>query len=591
MGVLGAVKGTLNAAGLGIIGDILFGDLDRFVKGFVFEVYDQREPGKALITKSLVLNPRRYTITEPFAVTLTPTEDDKVVAEENGIIIREIVIEGTTGISDKKEEALGRGGQIGTQASGVEHFYQLRDMFRKYSDWKKDPDMAPYVQMIFHNVKEDDHYLVVPRAFETPRDAATNRMHFNYRITLAAIQKLPPPRPATDEFDFFGLKDDIEDITEAIQDGRAYFVETINEIEILRHRIRNPEEFLESAAICLNSAYELTIGVIESIETGEVFWDTTIDLMEDLQAVVDSDMGEPELQPMNEYEKTRGLPKLRAALGKIQSQPRVFSRPLGRDTSKPYSGEKNLTNEDLRTGGAGANVGSRTRIARGSEAKAGLDLGAFAGSEEAEISGVDTIDTLAAQHQVPREAIIELNNLIFPYITSTGAPGTLRPGDPILIPKRSTGRTEGTYPSDDYLTSADILYGVDMALDAELAEQGVFDIAINELHGATDASLVRGVNNVIQGMQIIVGTELGSTTFIRDLGIKRLPGTKGTVELMLTASINLRDAVLSDTRVETIDSIRLVLEGDRLDQEITPVLINKRDGVTLVVPFGTVATG
>lgn len=594
MGLLGGAKTALNGVPGLPLGDILLGDLDRFLKGFVFEVYDQREPEKALITKALVLNPRRYNLSEPFAVTLTPTEDDTVVAEENGIIIREIVIEGTTGLSDKKEEALGRGGQIGTEASGTEHFYQLRQMFRDYSDMKKDSEKSPYIQMFFHNVKEDDHFVVVPRSFETPRDAATNRMHFNYRITLAAIQKLPPP-PIPTEFDFFGWEpgqdvlEFIKEATKVVNDARTYFVETINEIEILRHRIRNPEEILENVALFLNSAYEFTIGVVDSVEVGVEFAATALDLLEDLQEVVDNDIDG--LQPMNEYQRTRGSIKLRQRLERLKIMGKIFTRPLGDDTTRPFAGEKNLTDNDMVNQLAGATVGSRLRVALGSEADAGLNFGAFGGSQEVDITAIDTIDTLATKHRVPREAIIELNNLIYPYITRSGGPGTLKPGQSILIPRRTGGTTQGVYPSEFYLTPEDILYGVDLALDPKLAEEGIFDLKIDELHGSTDVELARGVKNLIQGVHIIVDTEKGSTTFIKDLGIKRTPGVKGTLNMMLTSSIHLREAILSDPRITGIDSTRIVLEGDKLEQEITPILLNERDGVTLVTPFGTAASG
>lgn len=583
MAALSALKTTLNAVVPGLpLGDILLGNIGSFKKGFVFEVIDSRS-GEALMTKSLVLNPRRYTITEPFAVTLTPTEDDTVVAEENGMIVREIVLEGTTGLRKRKEEALGRGGSIGTEASGPDHFHELRNVFRDYSNLKKNPEDSPFIQMVFHNVKEDEHFVVVPRAFETPRDAASTRMHYNYRITLAAIQQLPlPPPPASG---LFGkVVDAIKDANEAMHDARALLVEAIDLVEIYRERVRNPERFLEQAAFSINAVHDFVDNVTITIALSREFHAAVGDLIEDVEEQLGNDIdGEPTEAQVQALRKASGM---RKALERIMQHSQLYEPPIASDTARAYAGDRNLTDADLENGTAGAEKGTRTRLALGSERSAGLDLGSFSGSKRNQIGAGDTIDTLAIKFNVPREALIELNNLRYPFITRGGGPGTLQPGDSILIPTRGGGAQTSPSPIDRYLTPEEIVYGSDIALDAELLELGVFDIAVDEAHGSLDAEQIRGVPNVVQGMGILLGTERGSTDYIPDLGVRRTPGVKGTVANMLLASLYLREAILSDTRVVGINSTRIVLEGDKLVQEITPQLIGSREGVAVRVPFG-----
>ena len=585
------VRSVVGAIPFGIgdfLVNLLLGDITKpFTKGFVFEVIDVRQSRQALITKSLVINPKRYTLSEPFTVNLTPAEDDSVVAEENGIIIREITLEGTTGLKKRKEEALGRGGSLGTEASGVDHFRSLRQMFIDYSTMKKDPEMSPFIQMHFHDVKADHHFVVVPRSFETPRDAPTNRVHLIYRITLAAIMELPPPSKPKKEFDFFGLGDTIKDITEAVNDARAFFVEGINEIETIRRRIRNPEEMFESVAGSINAAHDLVDGVTGLIEAGEEFFAATEDLCEDVEEIM---LNTIDRLPSAEEQRTaRTITRTRHSLERIHNRRDRFGTPLAQNQSRPFLGDRNLTNADLRDRTGGAAAGSRTRLALGSEREAGLDLGSFGGSKGVIIKASDTVDTLSTRFDVPREAIISLNNLLFPFITRSGAPGTLKPGDTILIPVRAAGETGGVTPNDFYLSNEDILYGVDIALDPTLLPQGIFDILIDEAHGSTDADYVRGVANVVQGVGIITGTERETTDFISDLGIRRMVGIKGTLDLVLTASVYLREAILGDPRIIGIDSSRVNLIGDKLEQEISPVLLNTRDGVTLVVPYGKVS--
>jgi hypothetical protein len=587
------IRSVIGAIPLGIgdfLVDLLLGDITKpFTKGFVFEVIDIRKPRAALITKSLVINPKRYNLSEPFSVNLTPAEDDSVVAEENGIIIREIVLEGTTGLKRRKEEALGRGGSLGTELSGVDHFRMLRQMFRVYSTMKKDPEMSPFIQMHFHDVKADDHFVVVPRSFETPRDAATNRVHFVYRITLAAIMELPPPSKPPKEFDFFGLGDTIKDITEALNDGRAFFVEGINEIETIRRRIRHPNRMFESVAGSLNSAHDFVEALTGSIEAGEEFFAATNDLCEDVEETILNTIAS--IPSAEEQRAARNVTKMRHALERIQNRREKFGKPLAAGATRAFGGDRNLTNADLRDQTSGATVGSRTRVALGSEKDAGMDLGSFGGTRQVIIKASDTIDTISIRFDVPREAVISLNDLRFPFITRSGAPGTRKPGETILVPVRAAGETAGVSPNDQYLTNEDILYGVDIALDMEFAEQGIFDIKIDESHGSIDVEYARGVKNVVQGLHIITGTERQATDFIADLGIRRTTGIKGTLDLVLVASVYLREAILSDPRIVGIDSSRVTLIGDKLEQEISPVLLNARDGVTLVVPYGSASSG
>lgn len=586
-GAFGPLRTTLNGIPGLPLGDILLGRAHQFKRGFVFEIIDQRQPNDSIAVKSLVLNPRVYQLSEPFAVTLTPTEDDTVVAEENGIIIREIVLEGTTGLQKRKEDALGRGGQVGTEASGIDHFRELRALFRKYGALKQDPQKSPHIIMVFHDVRLDEHWVVVPRSFETPRDAATSRIHFTYRIALAAISVFPPPRLAG--AGPFGLGDTIAKLNKIVHDSRTFLVETINNIDVISERVRDPSVMLEQAARSVNSVAQLVDGTATLIELGIAFHQSANDLF---QSVREDIINGIDTEPAQKHlDAARTIARMEASLTLALTEPQAFAPPLAQDQVVPFAGERNLTPGDIANKTAGATVGTRTRLALGSEGEAGLDLGAFAGSRRDEVRAGDTIDVLANRTGIPREAIIVLNNLRFPYVANARLPGVLKPGDSVLIPVRASATVEGTAPSGAYLSPEDVVYGVDIALDPALAAEGVLDIAVDEIHGSLDCQLSRGLANVVQGIRIVTNTERGTTTFLPDIGIRRTPGAKGSLDNMLLASVTLREAIMSDSRIDGIDSMRIVLDGDVLTQEVTAVVRDAREGVTLVVPFGTVATG
>lgn len=578
------IRLALNAIDLGIIGDALLGRIGELKKGFVFEMIDIRNP-KDSEFQSLVINPQRYTITEPFSVNLTPTEDDNVVAEENGQIIREITIEGTTGLRDRKEDAFVVA--QGDFMSGPDHFFKLRKFFRRYGNRKKDPAESPFWSMIFHNVKEDDHWVVVPRSFETPRDAKSNRFHYNYRITLAAIQPSPPEPKVVD-----GFLADLKQIVEFVHDARSFFVQGLNEIDTIRERVNNIDAMFDSVGGVLNDAFDFVTDITDLIEVSKEFFEETKLLIEDARELLGNNLESTFTDDQMRAE--RNLRDMEDALDKIGEDASNFggTDPTSSDPLSPlgqFAGPKLVTNQDLRDQTGGATLGTRLRLTLGSHKNKGVPLPPFSGTRRITLANTDTIDSVSGDHDVPKAVIIAVNDLRFPYIARDAGPGTRGPGDSLLVPIAATGPLQGRAPSDPYLTPEDILYGVDLALDPKvLAEEGRFEIMVDEVHGALDADLVRGVDNAVQGLQIIIGTEQGTTAIIRDIGIRRAVGMRGTLDRMLSSSLNMREAILADPRVTGIQSTRIVLEGDKIEQELTVNLTSLRDGVNLTVPFGSV---
>ncbi len=151
----------------------------------------------------------------------------------------------------------------------------------------------------------------------------------------------------------------------------------------------------------------------------------------------------------------------------------------------------------------------------------------------------------------------------------------------------SAGSSDAVVPAtDDYFSTEDMLYGVDLALDMDrLTQDGVMEIKVDETHGAADAELVTGIPNAVQGITIILNSEFGSTTFAQEVGVRRVVGEKGTIQHTLLSAVRLRDGVLADDRVEDIESMSVVLDADVLSQEMVLKLIDGRT-VPLAIPFG-----
>ena len=551
-----------------------------FRSGFVIEIRDSRRPTRPVAVHSFALNPQRYTLSEPYQSTLTPTEDNSVTAEENGPIIREITIEGTFGLSRKRGPSF-RGDQ--GSLTGNEHFVHLRNLFRQYGRIKQEPAEAAYHSMVFHALRDDDHFIVVPRAFETARDAKSTRFHYPYRITLAAIGE------TTYDTGLLRAPEFLRTLSKAFHTARAAFAEANSLLSEMKAQVASVGTVLSQAAELINAVGEVFTSTADLINYPlELAADVLTDLSDaaDQLAVSTTSLTPGSIQEVG----SRNLRRLEAALDRIVSIPERFGPSSLEDTLERYQGEQGLTADDLRNQTAGAGIGSRTRLALGDTNGSLFDLRQYRGVLRERVDATTTITGLATQYDVPEALIVLVNDLVYPYLAPGGGPGLLKPGDAVLVPVRdAVGAGAQPGAKNSYVTPEEALYGIDMALDAtRMAQEGRLDLKVAQ--NKLDVDLTRGIDNVIQGTEITVRTDRGSTIFVPEVGIRRSIGLKGTVQHLLLTALNLREGILADPRIEGIEDSRVVLEGDVLSQEITPRLRGNRGDINFVLPFGT-ATG
>lgn len=598
---LNPVKIVSNAIDTLINGAALEDIRTGFNFGYVIELLDTSrslggiKDAEVIDTHVFVLNPTAYTVSEPFTTTLTPAEDNTVNREENGIIMRTITIEGTHGVKTKRVTGF-EGKQSAGAVSGHAHFLHLRNLFRLYSDFKQgrinrkkriqgfahvDP---ANVVMVFHSLREDDHFIVVPQSFETPRDRQS-RLHYRYRITMTAIGETS--RVPKEDQGFFGKFDDaLRDINEAFDRGRAFFVEMNAAVDSIKDRVRDIEQTFNNVAQTFNEVSRFVRNTSSFIPLTIDAAQSSINQLEAAaknfeRAVIDNPTAD-DLKTLHQIRQTS------AALSQITMYPNKFGSAPATSVQRRYQGEQNLTQDDLDRNVAGAGIGSRTRI-RTNQGRVGINVDPGDSFASENVKATDTLETIARKYGTTPEAIVIVNDLRPPYIAPGGGPGILAPGDPIIVPTRAVTTLDSTSPQKrDYLSAEDALYGVDIAL--EQTPSGKFDIAIDSAHGSKSEALSRGTSNVIQGIEIILGTERGETRYVPALGIRRIAGVRSGLHSTVMASIVLREGILSDPRVESIAESTVRLEGDVLYQDIVPVLSSQKLGATIRTPFGK-ATG
>lgn len=572
---------------------------DGFRQGFVLEILDT-SIGETIRGGVFVfpLNPTKYTLSEPFQTTLTPAEDNTVVSEENGIIVREVTLEGTFGLREKRARGFQGAQGGGNPLTGTEHFNELRNFFRLYSSRKKDPLRNATTQMIFHALRDDDHFVVVPKSFETPRDSQRTRVHHEYRLTMSATGGAAESglRP-TEDTSGFDFTDALRDINEAFNDARAAFAEVTANLAMVKRKVGNIQAVLGNAAQVLNAVGGFVMGTANLVNYPLQLVATTTEQLatagEDLITSVEN------VSYGVLHENARSIARIEAAFDRLMMYPDRFEA-VAEQVEDFFAGERNIASDDIARADTssspaegGATVGTRTRVAAGSDGRlAGLDVPRRSGLRAVEVQRTDSVESIATAAGTTPEAVILINDLRPPYITGDGGPGIAKPGDLVLVPGDATEGSATGPGVRDYLTSEEALYGVDLLIDRTLFERtGKFDIAVRAANGAVDCEVTTGIRNVVQGTEITVNTERGTTVFLPDIGIRRNVGTKGTVQHVLLASATLREALLADPRISGIESSRVVLNGDVLEQEITPIVSGQRPGATLVLPFGRASGG
>lgn len=209
------------------------------------------------------------------------------------------------------------------------------------------------------------------------------------------------------------------------------------------------------------------------------------------------------------------------------------------------------------------------------------------GSQEVDIGQQTTIQDLAQAYmgdQSRWEEIAALNNLRAPYIHPAGLPGTLRPGDKILIPLpavRGAARLKTIVGTTPNTPNIERLYGVDWAL-SPAGNSGQYDLSLSPT-GDTDVALVRGIDNLKQAVGVRLRTSRGDSALYRDLGTDIILGTgvKGVDREL--AKLKLAKAVEADPRITGTTGLTLneSASADIVDVEFNATVYGLTEKITI----------
>ena len=490
--------------------------------------------------------------------------------------------------------------------SGQRHFQYLQDaVFRTYADLKRDPTTAEDTKLIFHIPKDDEHWLVVPKTFDLERSAGKGPL-YRYNIELLVVDKAE----AVDE-DFSedkGLLDAINDVIHDIKKAIDLAQGAINDLTAcvaeIKGYIKNIATIIDGVSGLINAASNFVEGVSDLIES-------PLAVVKSITGVIDSAkaIAETAKQFGNAYTTFGGSQPDPAAgipwsiLQKLEHMAEAVEK-IGVHTEAFATTTNTALNTEAKKGNPGKNLPASTRAtAQALKAPTSLtgvrklgtamtqgDLKIMDGSSNMPVRPIpkyrsgrrisvtqgDTLVNLAARYLGDARRWQELalvNGLKPPFVNAQASldlasadeaalPGVLGIGGKIVIPSTAKGPKQLAVPTvlavnpweplEVHLLGRDFLLE---SLPGNRLGKPLYDFAIDVEGGSVDIKRVAGIPNLVQGLTIRMGTEKGSDTLYRRMGLERILGTKQAPVDLEASRFRLSQALLQDARIASVRSI------------------------------------
>jgi hypothetical protein len=543
----------------------------------------------------LVLGPESYDLDEPFALAKTPTQGSGLYVEENGIIERTLRLrghtgwkprpfQGTAGFSLIQPPPAGRSFVRGLldpieDISGQKHFQFLQDaVFRTYADFKRDPTTSEDTKLLFHIPKEDEHWEVKPVHFHLSRTLEKRTLYY-YDIELLIVG--PAQDPAFNVSEDKNLLDTLKSVAVMIQSGIDLVKSAITDITGLVNDIQKAVAgigaLINDVVGIVDAASDFVNGVTEVIKAPfGVIASVTNRIADAINGLITA--GSNLLKVPDAVHNL--LRQAQDGLDRIGSFPSVFQTDSQRALEAARNGEELSTSKSQATLRAAAATqppnSFQKLIALGtantpgdlqrsrSELKISKALAAYNSTDERHLGKSDTLQSLAAKYLGDARLwrhIAVLNNLQFPFISDEGIPGTKTVGDKILIPSKAKPPenrvlvpvlgVEPSAPADERV------FGTDFALERVAGPGDLFDIPIDVEGGSVDVKVVRGVDNLTQGILSRLRTERGTDQLYKNVGVDRIVGLPIPALGPQIVGIRVGQAVKADPRIVGIKSLSI----------------------------------
>lgn len=602
MGILEQIREEIRAAEAATYTS--FGRDDRYWKdlGYAFQLHGPAPGQVELFT--LVLAPTRYDKRLPNAAEIRPSQDGGTMSEEHGFVLGELTIEGHTGVSPRSVP------EIPVPLSGQAHFKRLQDhCYLKYCELKADPLTTNKVFLTFHSFKDDEHFVVVPRTFGLKR-TADKRPFYPYEFQLAIVgdAKSYVPKAAEDDPVLAAVREAVTTIAAAVGEMHAFLIETVpyfDQIEGAYARVESVGEVAQSGVGVLREipgSIERIAGRASEFVRGasklvKLPYEQVLATMQSLDSVIRV-MDEAADLPKETVQSFR---RLVDALEALATYPEKFRKSFS-DAAEDFlalaagpsalpqgeidAAEASTVTQAAQLAGTGPAPGDAERIRAGAYVQR-RTFPRYQGFREYVVMVDDLLATIAAREMGDARRWIDIalaNDLRAPYISSSGFPDTVGPGDTILIPTlRSNAEIENVRSSGNSALGAsqyDEMLGRDwMLIPHENGWQVTW--ALEAAGGNVDLSTVAGMPNMEQAIETILNTVRGTCPMFMQLGYVDVVGKAGTLDRVFEAQLRITEALLRDPRIENVRVPRFHAEKDTVSAEVETTLKNSMQLRTL----------
>lgn len=598
------------------------------------------------------LNPQSIEQDEEAAITITPTQGGGKFIENQGNIFKDISISGTTGFLPTRNfkgvagptlfqqaSALLEGGPnpaaaAYAMASGYNKFLELRSLFREY--WaihrNGNQEERSRTQLFWFNGKDNETWLVEPMSFRMSR-TSRSPMTYNYAIRLRTIAigagKTIPPDPASVASPFAAAKTALRGVQDRIATANKLLNDSLSFFSAYRGLQTQLLSILDTGTMLGAQITKIARGTADVLDLPKsLLRSATANILNVFQGVQDA----ADLSAAVPVDTLDGLTLMRQQMDFVLAKEALFKQKWA---NRWNAATKNFNTEYGINGNAAEDV------------QAGLNRSAII---EATPTSGETLQQFAQRITGdPGRAgeIALLNDLKWPYFSPSRderAPGTVAPGDPVLVPvdlstnsnDNAVGTSAKTNPrtySDEVVSSSGtniVKFGLDqwrpnqwVGYTVQVGEQerlitanDAFSLSfvtplnpiptggelfkiffksvllparagIEELLGVDilirrnpltekwdfvrasggGVALVRGQENLNQALNIKCITTQKELICHSWFGLKPVFGERGTPEALLRLRLFFEQTLLSDTRIESIESLVVKQVRDQYQTE------------------------
>lgn len=521
-------------------------------KSWLFEIVD-RKTGEIVQSFTLVLPPQGYTIKEPQRVSITKTFGNAFV-DDYGPDNLQITLKGISGTThafqtfqtskvagrNRANEILGtesgltNATDIATQATlgytGRDAFYVFRNTIMRYKDtegWEKN-------EMRVYDLADEQAYKCVLLDFTLDR-SSESPLHYPFVISLFVYERLDNYRPKQKAINI-----------------SADPIKSLNSVDSLIDKMgklyKNIQGIVDATAMIKARSLELRSRWNKALQATTALLTSPLDLARNLVDSAFALVGiVKDTYDAGKYTFDRYMGAAEFARDILNNGLRVY----GYQISEGWQRVQKLSIDEDRgidTEG-GSSVSASPTASEAVSRSSVITSYSFSGLNTYTVRGEDTFQRIAL-NELGDESLWPFVASVNPSISGNAE---LVPGEQIFIPVQVDPSNDTS--KEQFIFSEDTArdpYGADIQLDSD----GNM-VMVND-----DASLLSGVENVKQAINLRLNTEVGSLIKQSAYGIVAQAGFAGSTMAIRYMKMALTSTILQDPRVEAVENLVLQLGSD-----------------------------